>query len=114
MRAMIFGLAILYASAAWANQATDIAVKASRCWSIPFAVEGIPIAVVDVTFDAKGLITSATVVNYTPATDSARRVALSARSALQNCGPYGASGTVRVIMDPKMLFDGSLANDLFK
>lgn len=114
MRAVIAGIAVLFASAAWADQTADIAAKASRCWSIPFAGEGAPIAIIDVSFDAKGLITNATIVNYTPASEFGRRVALSARSALQNCGPYGASGTVRVIMDPKMLFDGGLANDIFK
>lgn len=115
MRAFVFGLSLVVTSPALADQAADIAAHAGKCWSIPATVDRPYNAEFDVIFDNNGFVTDATVTKYTPDGEQGKRVVLSATRAMQNCGPYpGATGTVHVVMDPKVLFGSQKPIDPFK
>lgn len=115
MRSFVIGLSLVAASPALADQAADIADKAANCWSIPSTVDKPYMAEFDVVLDGEGFVTDATVTKYAPDGEQGKRVVMSAVKALQNCGPYrGATGTIHVVMDPKVLFGDQKPIDPFK
>jgi hypothetical protein len=99
MRALVFVVALLAGSAAWAGDAERIASQAERCWSLPGGLETPPSVEFELVLNAAGKITNATAVTYSPKGNLGKAVVLSALRALQDCGPYkGVSGTVHVLM----------------
>lgn len=115
MRKLMVMLFSIAAVPALADQAADIANKASDCWALPAGLETPPMAEFDVTFDGEGNVTDATVIKYSPNNAQGKELVRTASRALQMCEPYpGASGKIRVLMDPKTLFGGQKIIDPFK
>jgi hypothetical protein len=115
MRALVLGLSLAVTSPVWADQAADIVKKAAPCWSIPGGMDTPPLAEFDVVFDPSGFVADATVTAYKPEGDRGRDFVISATRALQNCGPYaGVTGTVHIVMDPKVAFEDEKLIDPFK
>jgi hypothetical protein len=115
MRALVFVVALLAGSAAWAGDAERIASQAGHCWSLPGGLETPPSVEFELVLDADGKITNATAVTYSPKGSLGKAVVLSALRALQDCGPYkGATGTVHVLMKPTTSSDDQKSIDPFK
>jgi hypothetical protein len=115
MRALVFVVALLAGSAAWAGDAERIASQAGHCWSLPGGLETPPSVEFKLVLDADGKIKNATAVTYSPKGNLGKAVVLSALRALQDCGPYkGASGTIHVLMSAKTDFGGQNPINPFK
>ena len=115
MRVLVFMVALLAGSAAWAGDAERIASEAGHCWSLPGGLETPPSVEFELVLDADGGIKNATAITYSPKGDLGKQVVLSALRALQDCGPYkGASGVVHVLMNAKTAFGDQKPIDPFK
>jgi len=115
MRGLVFMVALLTGSAAWAGDAERIASQADHCWSLPGGLESPPSVEFELVLNADGKITNATAVTYSPKGNLGKAVVLSALRALQDCGPYkGASGTIHVLMKPKTSGEDQKPIDPFK
>ncbi len=100
MRILVLALSLLAITAANADQDAEIARKAAECWDLPVGTAGLSRAQFDVTLDADGFVTDATVLDHKADRTSTKVFVLSALRALQKCAPYrGVSGTRNVTMD---------------
>lgn len=116
MRTTVFAMALVSASAAYADQASEVTAKALTCWDVPAGLdEPLEPIVFDVEFSPDGYLNDVTVQNFTRDQPRAKVYVIFAMRALQKCVPFeGASGTVRIVLDVKNIPPRKGAIDPFK